>query len=121
MSVAMVVDDDEDIRMLFREVLQRGGFDLLMAANVEEAIVLLERYTPDIAFIDINLPERPGTDVLMHIHANPRLARTKTVVVTANSRTDNRAAELGADLFLVKPIAVTDILLMAQRLTSTQD
>jgi len=121
MSVAMVVDDDEDIRALFREVLQRGGFDLLMAANVDEAIVLLERYTPDVAFIDINLPERPGTDVLIYIHDTPRLAGTKTVVVTANSRTNSRASELGADLFLIKPIAVADMLRMAKRLTGIQD
>jgi len=119
MTVAMVVDDDEDIRMLFHEVLQRGGFELMMAGSVEEAIEILENHTPDIAFIDMNLPGRPGTDVLQHIRSTPRLAGIKTVVVTANIRSDSRAAELGADLFLIKPIGVAEMLRMARRLTGT--
>src|SRR5215831_12867965 len=100
MSVAMVVDDDEELRFLFREVLQRGGFELVMASNADEAIELLDKSAPDIAFIDMNLPGRPGIDVLVHIKSTPQLAQVKTVVITANIRSDGRATELGADLFL---------------------
>ena|SRR5215468_7265383 len=121
MSLAMIVDDDEDIRFVFREILQRGGFDLVVAADADEAIQLLENHTPDVVFIDMNMPQRPGTDVLVHIHATPRLAQTKTVVVTANARAENKAAELGADLCLIKPIAVSEMLRLARRLTGNGD
>ena len=121
MSLAMVVDDDEDIRMVFREVLLRGGFELVVAGDADEAIHLLEDHTPDIVFIDMNMPQRPGTDVLVHIQSTPRLADTKTVVVTANIRAENKAEELGADLFLIKPIAISEMLRLAKRLAGKVD
>jgi CheY-like chemotaxis protein len=121
MSLAMIVDDDEDIRFVFREILQRGGFDLVVAADADEAIQLLGEHTPDIVFIDMNMPQRPGTDVLVHIQATPRLAQTKTIVVTANARAENKAAELGADLLLIKPIAIGEMLRLAKRLAGNAD
>ncbi len=119
MALALVVEDDENIRLLYREALERGGFTLLVAPNVKEAIKILDTYTPDIAFIDMNMPEHLGTEVLDFIRATPRLAGTKTVMVTANTRADERAAEYGVDLFLVKPVPIAEMIQLAHRLTGT--
>src|SRR5690349_18219454 len=117
MTVALIVEDDADLRALFQTALERVGFTILTAGSANAAIRLLESNTPDIAFIDMNMPERPGTVVLAHIQNTPRLSETKTVVVTANTRSDGRAEELGADLFLIKPVPVQELLRLACRLT----
>jgi CheY-like chemotaxis protein len=120
MTLAMVVEDDEDVRALFKTALERAGFEIIGAASVREAVALLEKNTPDICFIDMNLPEYPGTKVLEFIRATPRLANTKTVVVTANTHTNQKAEELGADLFLVKPVPLQEMMQLAQRLTGME-
>jgi CheY-like chemotaxis protein len=117
MPVAMIVEDDESIRMLYREALQRSGFTVVLAANVNQAIKLLGEHTPDIAFIDMNMPEHLGTEVLAHIRATPRLANVKTVMVTANTYADSLAEEYNVDLFLVKPVPLQEMIQLAQRLT----
>ena len=118
MPLALVVDDDENTRTLFREVLQRSGFVVLTASNVHEAFIVLAAHTPDIAFIDVNMPERPGTHVLAYIKAIPRLDKTRTIMVTANTGAQGLIEELGADLYLLKPVSIQELLTLAHRLTS---
>jgi len=113
----MIVEDDEDVRLLFQEALTQSGFETVCAASAKEAIRTLETVTPDIAFVDMNMPEFPGSLVLAHIRDTPRLANTRTVVVTANDRSQIRAEEFGADLFLIKPVAIGEMLMLARRLT----
>ena len=117
MPVAMIVEDDESIRLLYREALQRSGFTVVLAANVNQAIKLLGEHTPDIAFVDMNMPEHLGTEVLAHIRATPRLANVKTVMVTANTHADGLAEEYNVDLFLVKPVPLQEMIQLAKRLT----
>lgn len=117
MPLALVVDDDESVRLLFREVLQRSGFTVLTASSADEAFVMLANHTPDIAFIDVNMPSRPGTHVLAYIKSIPRLDKTKTVMVTANTGAQGLIEELGADLYLLKPVSIQELLTLAHRLT----
>ena len=116
MPLAIIVEDDEDLRRLFAVALEEVGFDLLTAGTASQAITQLERQTPDVAFIDVSLPEYPGTDVLEYIKATPRLADTKTIIVTGNIRASGIAEELGADLFLMKPVDINKVIELAQRL-----
>jgi DNA-binding response OmpR family regulator len=116
MPIALVLEDDEIIRSLFRFALEHAEFTVLTAGSVNEAIQVLETQTPDIAFIDVNMPERPGTDLLAHIKATARFADIKTVVVTAQTRSESRVEELGADLFLLKPVSIKEMTTLARRL-----
>src|SRR5260221_7106165 len=119
MPLALVVEDDNDVRLLFEAALSQDGFETLTAASAKEAIRLLGTHTPDIPDIDMNLPEFPGTHVLAYIRDTPRLSKTKKVVVTANDRTDSRAQEFDVDLFLIKPVMIGDMLKLAHRLIGT--
>jgi DNA-binding response OmpR family regulator len=116
MPIAMIVEDDEDLRRLFAVALEEVGFDLMTAGTARQAIKQLEAETPDVAFIDVSLPEFPGTDVLEYIKATPRLSDTKTIIVTGNIRASSRAEELGADLFMMKPVDIHEVIALAQRL-----
>src|SRR5439155_13525147 len=101
MPLAMVIEDDLGLRTLFGKALERADFKVLLASNTGDALTLLAEYTPDIAFIDVNMPGGLGTDVLNYIKSAPHLTHTKTVVVTANTQAASRADDLGADLFLL--------------------
>jgi DNA-binding response OmpR family regulator len=116
MPLALVVEDDLALRQLFGKALERAEFKVLLASNVRDAIALLADNTPDIAFIDVNMPGGLGTDVLGYIKSVPRLAQTRTVIVTANSQAESRVDDLGADLFLVKPVSIVEMLTLASRL-----
>jgi two-component system OmpR family response regulator len=117
MSIALVVEDDPDIQVLFRTALQEFGFEVHITSSVAQALQVLQKVTPNVAFIDVNMPERPGTDVLTYIKSEPQLAKqVRTVVVTANSLVREDAEKLGADLVLLKPVQILEVIRLAERL-----
>jgi CheY-like chemotaxis protein len=118
MPLALIVEDDRDILLMFQEALGEVGFQTLIAGNAAQAIQLLQDNTPDIALIDLNMPGRPGTDVLEHINNTPRLNKVRRVVITANSLAEAKVEALGIDLFLVKPVSIAELMKLAQRLTN---
>ena|SRR5689334_2157479 len=118
MPLAMVVEDDPGLRILFGKALERADFNVILAANTRDAMDLLADHSPDIAFLDVNMPGGLGTDVLSYIRSVPHLAHTKTVVVTANTQAASRADDLGADLFLLKPVSIVEMMTLAKRLLS---
>ncbi len=118
MPLALVLEDDKDIRLLFSDALQASAFEVITAGSVAEAIDLLANHSPDIAFIDMNLPERLGTDLVRYVRTQPQLAKMKLVVVTANRQMQDSVEQLGVDLFLLKPVSIAEMLTLAQRLIS---
>lgn len=119
MSLALIVEDDPDIRYLFQITLKNDGLEAITAPSVEEALRLLETHTPDIALVDMNLPGRPGTDLLEHMNKTPALAQVRRVVITANPLTETGAEALGVDLFLLKPVSVLDLMVLVRRLLTS--
>lgn len=119
MSLALIVEDDPDIRNLFHITLKNDGMDTITAPSVEEALRLLEAQTPDIVLVDMNLPGRPGTDLLNHMNQTPALAHVRRVVITANPLTETGAEALGVDLFLLKPVSVLDLMVLVRRLLTS--
>ncbi|MFQ3535525.1 MAG: response regulator [Aggregatilineales bacterium] len=116
MPTALVVEDDRDIRLLFSEALQSSGFSVITASTVAEAIALLADYTPNIAFIDMNLPEQLGTELVRYVRLQARFNAMKLVVVTANRQMQDSVEQMGVDLFLLKPVSIAEMLTLAQRL-----
>lgn len=118
MPTALVLEDDKDIRHLFSEALQADGFTVIVASTVSEAIALLAKHSPHIAFIDMNLPERSGIELVSYVRSQPRFKAMKLVVVTANRQMQDSAEQMGVDLFLQKPVSIAEMLMLAQRLLS---
>jgi CheY-like chemotaxis protein len=114
----LMVDDSEDNRFLMRHSLQKAKCQnpLQEVNNGEEAIAYLKGeggYTdrlkfpfPVVMLLDLNMPKATGFDVLAWVRSQPKLKRLAIIIVTASMRdTDaDRAYDLGATGFLVKPI-----------------
>jgi CheY-like chemotaxis protein len=82
-KTALVVEDDETIREMISKLLAREGLDVQEAANGREALLLLERLTPDVIFLDLTMPVMDGVSFLEAIRKEPRHARRPVIVITA--------------------------------------
>jgi two-component system alkaline phosphatase synthesis response regulator PhoP len=103
----LIVDDEDYIRRLVSFVLEKAGYDVLVAATVEEGLRLLREELPDAVTIDLMMPEQGGLDLLAEKQADARISHIPSLVVTAvGIRADlDRAVELGATATLNKPFS----------------
>lgn len=87
----LVVDDDETFRYVFRQMLSGiPGRDLIEAAEGEQALQLLQSRTPDVIFLDLQMPGLDGFRLMERLQAEPRL-RAIPVVVCTSVNIDNAA------------------------------
>src|SRR5258705_9814975 len=78
----LVVEDDPELRRLFRTALSVSGFEVICAGDGVEALYRLDAELPDLVVLDLGLPRLSGRDVLREISANMRTRHIPIVVVT---------------------------------------
>jgi type II secretory ATPase GspE/PulE/Tfp pilus assembly ATPase PilB-like protein/ActR/RegA family two-component response regulator len=101
----LLVDDEDQLRRVMKDLLERDGYDVTEAADGVEALDQVDRHAPDIIVLDLNLPGLDGYGVLSHLRSRPATQDIPVVVLTALGDEDSevRVFELGADDFLSKP------------------
>ncbi len=99
----LIVDDDRRILTAFRMVFE-GNYTVITAEKGSDSLRLLCEKAPDVVILDIGLPDMSGIDLLARIKG--LAPETVVIVMTAAEETEmvNRARELGAVDYLVKPI-----------------
>lgn len=107
--LALVVEDDSALRMIYRRVLTSIDYDIIEAEDGATAIEILEEHNPDILFLDILLPLVNGIDVLEYIYNTPRLHHTHIVIVSSNRQFERYADEMPSAEFILKPIRPAQI------------
>lgn len=116
-QLALIVEDNQDLALLFAMTLETAGFLTEICADGNEAIRRLQATIPDVVLLDLHLPGLPGEEVLRHVRNQTHLAHVRIIVVTA----DARAAELieeDADLTLVKPVSMEQLRELTMRLSA---
>ena len=78
----LVIDDDPDARRIVSVCLAEEGMHAETAANGSEAIEILDRFSPDLVFLDLLMPKMDGMSFLDHIRADPRHCHLPVVVIT---------------------------------------
>ena len=107
--VVLLIEDDDDLRRLYRQTLQLdGGYAVHEARDGFEALQKLETLTPDVIVLDLALPGVTGRSVRDELAANPRTRSIPIVVVTGASAT---AEELDVPCLLHKPVSGNQLLL----------
>ena len=103
----LLVEDDMDLRMLFRISLQNAGFDVKEAADGLEAIGMVQIEEFDAVVLDISMPRIDGCSALGTFRMMRNGREIPVIVVTAlsDAETEKRAYEAGASAYLQKPIA----------------
>ena len=117
MVYALVVEDEEDIRNLLVEQLEDKGCEVRKADNGAVALQRVRDQTPDIIFVDVNMPVMDGFLFISELQENPETFEIPVVVVTAIDipEVTARAEALGVKLVLSKPWIQHDLdLVIAQ-------
>jgi CheY-like chemotaxis protein len=110
MPYALIVDDNRQMAENFRKMLILLGVDANIALSARSGIRNVVT-SPDIVFLDINMPGVDGFEVLRYIRRQPIFDKTPVVFVTSDDQreTKRRALEMGAKALIVKPPSVEGI------------
>lgn len=102
MGTAVVIEDDDDIRRLLEVVLAQEGYEVSVAANGEKGIAVLTEQPPDLALVDVGLPDMEGYEVVKRTR---HLVSGHMVMLSARSEAADAQLGLdaGADEYLTKP------------------
>lgn len=114
----LVVEDEDSILMSIEFLLTSEGYSVDTARDGAEALRLLERTCPDLVMLDIMLPVIDGFELCRRIRADPRLRRTRVMMVTARGRDSEieKGKSLGADAHLTKPFSTRELMAEVRRL-----
>ncbi len=107
----LVVDDEDNIRMLVRFNLEKAGYEVFEAEDGRKAVEIAVDLTPDIVLLDLMLPGIDGLEVCRNLKRNPRTAALPIIMLTAKSDEIDRVIglELGADDYMTKPFSQREL------------
>jgi two-component system response regulator AtoC len=116
----LIIDDEKNIRDIFSLLLEENGYLVESAADAETGLARIAAFRPDVLLLDMNLPDRPGIEVLSRVRA--LLPRCRTIIITAFGTIKNavEATKLGAYAYLEKPVDNEELLLMISRALEVQ-
>ena len=108
-SKVLVVDDEESIRRLIKEVLTREGRQVLLSSGGSDAVEMFRQERPDITILDIGMPDLNGIEVLRRIRAMDRSATVMVFTGSCTAALVKQAQELGVTEFLEKGPSLSTI------------
>lgn len=113
MGTVLVVDDEPDVRLIARLVLQADGYDVREVSSGAEALAELDASgPPDVLLLDVRMPGIDGWEVLRRLRADPAGPRVPVVVFTADLgvRSEAPAQLADTDVLITKPFQADDLL-----------
>jgi two-component system alkaline phosphatase synthesis response regulator PhoP len=104
----LVVDDKSELRTLLKSYLSQEGFEVVAAADGQEALYVARHEKPDLIILDLMMPEMGGYD-FMRVYS--READTPIIILTARLEENDRVLglELGADDYVTKPFSMREL------------
>jgi DNA-binding response OmpR family regulator len=108
----LVADDEPNIVTALEFLLTRGGYEVQVARNGEEALRLIERDPPDLVLLDVMMPLRSGYEVCERIRSRAEWRAVKIVMLSAKGRDAevSRGLGIGADLYITKPFSTRELM-----------
>jgi DNA-binding response OmpR family regulator len=113
----LLVDDDREIVESMRIALEAGGYEIIIARDGNQGLVMVERDNPDLVILDMMMPKRSGFLVLEKVRRS-RPVPLRVIMITANegSRHKAYAEMLGVDDYIRKPFAMDRLIESVDRL-----
>ncbi len=105
-KLVMIVDDEESISSLLKEVLENNGYKTVIANNGKEALAELKTYSPDLVLMDMMMPGMTGKETLKKMRESKKTKETKVMFVTVVRMSDVGKKELetlGVTDYVTKP------------------
>ena len=108
----LVVEDEGAQREVLKYNLEAEGFEVVLAENGDEAMLLVAEEQPDLIVLDWMLPNVSGIEVCRRVKADPQTRQIPIVMLSARSEEVDRVRglETGADDYVVKPYSVVELM-----------
>lgn len=108
----LVVDDDETMAEMVRDILTAEGYSVKWAKNAFVAEGMLARETPDLLILDRGLPDKDGIEVCRELRQKPATRTLPVLFLTAKKAVEEKVSSLrvGGDEYLTKPFKPTELL-----------
>ncbi len=113
-KTVLVVDDEPNVRVFLQTVLEDAGFNVVTAADGDEALEIIRSNKPDFISTDLVMPKRSGPRLLYELKKDKALSRIPVLIVTAHAKTDMGKSDLedvmadsvmsGSGVYLEKPV-----------------
>ena len=115
MRRVLVVDDEENLRVVVRAFLRRDGYEVEVAASGEEALGLVESFGPDVVLTDVRMPKMGGLDLLATLKAKGFDATVIVMSAYGNLDLALEAIKAGAYDYIQKPFKAEEVLLTLKK------
>ena len=108
----LIADDNQQNVELLEAYLCEIDCDIVTASDGDAALKMIESHKPDLVLLDIMMPRLSGFEVCRKVRANPDIADTLIIMVTALNETSDleRGVQAGTDDFLTKPVNKIELL-----------
>lgn len=116
----LIAEDNPDLRFIFARTFDHQHFSVRIAVDGVDALESLQTELPDVVILDINMPRVSGFEVLRYLREHQQTKDIKVVVVTGNTMAMQAPEVEYADLLLIKPVNIADLITLAQRLSPTE-
>lgn len=107
-----IVEDDENIRELISYALRNEGFEIRAFEKGEDFLIAVKEQIPNLALLDIMLPDIDGIELLTRIRSEYKNFNIKVIMLTAKNSEINKVTglNLGADDYITKPFSVLELI-----------
>ena len=111
MNQILIIDDDPAIQILLKRTLHNQGYEVSVASNGEDGLVLARKIRPGLVLCDWNMPKMNGLQVCRQVKATAELSTTMFILLTSRNALEDRVEGLdaGADDFLTKPVEMAEL------------
>jgi len=108
----LIVDDEETIRKFLRVHLAKLGYEVIEAADGEQAIEQLGKDNFDLLICDILMPKKDGWEVIREVKSDPKTKNIPVIILTAKNEGSDmfKGYDLGANYFMTKPFNKAQLL-----------
>ncbi len=108
----LIAEDEPSLSELLQYNLEREGYETAIAADGEEALLLLQERLPDLLLLDWMLPKVPGIEVCRRVRNRTSSKNLPIIMITARSEETDRVRGLdtGADDYITKPFSTTELM-----------
>jgi DNA-binding response OmpR family regulator len=114
----LIVDDEPNIVTALEYLLQRSGYEVLLAQDGEAALKQVEQHLPDLVLLDVMMPLKSGYEVCQRMRARADWRHIKIIMLSAKGREAevNKGLSLGANLYVTKPWSNKDLVAQIEQL-----
>ncbi len=108
----LIADDEPNIVISLEFLLKREGYEVVVAYDGLQALERVRAEHPDLAILDVMMPNRNGFEVCQDLRQDPEFKSMRIMMLTAKGRDTevSKGLALGADVYMTKPFATRDLL-----------